>query len=99
MNGSASLLRIRELCVEFPRSGRILHEVSMDAADGEIVGLVGESGAGKTLAALAILGLVPAPGRIDGGKVFIGDRELTNSTNRPCSRCADGSPGSCFRTP
>ena len=77
MNGSASLLRIRELCVEFPRSGRILHKVSLDAADGEIVGLVGESGAGKTLAALAILGLVPAPGRIDGGKVFIGDRELT----------------------
>ena len=35
-------------------------------------GLVGESGAGKTLATLSILGLVPAPGRIAGGKVFAG---------------------------
>ena len=77
MSGSASLLRMRELCVDFPQSGRILHKVSLDAAEGEIVGLVGESGAGKTLAALAILGLIPAPGRIAGGKVFIGDRELT----------------------
>ena len=77
MSASPSLLRIRELCVDFPRSGRILHKVSLDAAEGEIVGLVGESGAGKTLAALAILGLIPEPGRIAGGKVFIGDRELT----------------------
>ena len=77
MIASASLLRIRNLCVDFPRAGRVLHGVSLDAAEGEIVGLVGESGAGKTLAALAILGLVPAPGRIAGGKVFVGDRELT----------------------
>ncbi|MDE0454960.1 MAG: ABC transporter ATP-binding protein [Gammaproteobacteria bacterium] len=77
MSASPSLLRIRGLCVDFPRGGRVLHEVSMDAAEGEIVGLVGESGAGKTLAALAILGLIPQPGRIAGGKVFIRDRELT----------------------
>ncbi len=77
MNASASLLRIRELCVDFPRAGRVLHGVSLDAAEGEVVGLVGESGAGKTLAALAILGLVPTPGRIAGGKVFVRDRELT----------------------
>ena len=77
MNASASLLRIRELCVDFPRGGRVLHDVSLDAAEGEIVGLVGESGAGKTLATLSILGLVPAPGRIAGGKVFVRDQELT----------------------
>ena len=78
MSASASLLRIRELCVDFPRSGRVLHKVSLDAGEGEIVGLVGESGAGKSLAALSILGLVPAPGRIGGGKVFVQDRELTS---------------------
>ena len=77
MSASPSLLRIRKLCVDFPCSGRVLHGVSLDAAEGEIVGLVGESGAGKTLAALAILGLVPAPGRIAGGKVFVRDQELT----------------------
>ncbi len=77
MSTSASLLQIRELCVDFPRGGRVLHDVSLDAAEGEIVGLVGESGAGKTLAALAILGLIPAPGRIGGGQVFVRGRELT----------------------
>ena len=77
MSASPSLLRIRGLCVDFPQSGRILHKVSLDAAEGEIVGLVGESGAGKTLAALAILGLIPEPGRIAGGQVFVRDRELT----------------------
>ena len=77
MSASPSLLRIRGLCVDFPLGGRVLHDVSLDAAEGEIVGLVGESGAGKTLAALAILGLVPAPGRIAAGKVFVRNRELT----------------------
>lgn len=77
MSASPALLRIRGLCVDFPRSGRVLHDVSMDAAEGEIVGLVGESGAGKTLAALSILGLVPAPGRIGAGRIFVDGRELT----------------------
>ncbi len=77
MSASASLLRIRGLCVDFPRGGRILHNVSLDASEGEIVGLVGESGAGKTLATLSILGLVPAPGRIAAGEIFVRDQELT----------------------
>ena len=77
MSAAPALLRIRDLCVDFPRSGRILHKVSLDAAEGEIVGLVGESGAGKTLAALSIVGLVPAPGRISGGRIFVRERELT----------------------
>ena len=77
MTASAALLRIRGLCVDFPRGGRVLHDVSLEAAEGEIVGLVGESGAGKSMAALSILGLVPAPGRIAGGQVFVRDQELT----------------------
>ena len=77
MSASASLLRMRGLCVDFPRGGRVLHDVSLDAAEGEIVGLVGESGAGKTLATLSILGLVPAPGRIADGKIIVRDQEMT----------------------
>ncbi|WP_446830351.1 nickel ABC transporter ATP-binding protein NikE [Candidatus Foliamicus sp.] len=77
MNSADSLLQIRGLCVDFPRGGRVVNEVSLNADEGEIVGLVGESGAGKSLAALAILGLVPAPGRIGGGQVFVRGQELT----------------------
>ncbi|MCY4164720.1 MAG: ABC transporter ATP-binding protein [Gammaproteobacteria bacterium] len=77
MNASTPLLRIRGLCVDFPRSGRVVHEVSLDADEGEIVGLVGESGAGKSLVALSILGLAPAPGRIGSGQVSVQGQDLT----------------------
>jgi oligopeptide/dipeptide ABC transporter ATP-binding protein len=50
--------------------------VSLSVGQGEIVGLVGESGSGKTATALSILRLVPAPGRIVGGEILFGGRDL-----------------------
>ena len=77
MSSAHSLLKIHELCVDFPRGGRVVDNVFLDAAKSEIVGLVGESGAGKSMVALSILGLVPAPGAIRSGRVFLRDKELT----------------------
>ncbi len=75
---SAPLLEVRDLCVEFPtRRGtlRALDGVSFDIAAGEILGLVGESGAGKSLTGAAIIGLLEPPGRICGGQIlFEGQR-------------------------
>ena len=75
---SAPLLEVRDLCVEFPtRRGRLraLDGVSFDIAAGEILGLVGESGAGKSLTGAAIIGLLEPPGRICGGQIlFEGQR-------------------------
>ena len=72
------LLEVRDLCVEFPtRHGtlRALDGVSFDIAAGEILGLVGESGAGKSLTGAAIIGLLEPPGRICGGQIlFEGQR-------------------------
>jgi oligopeptide/dipeptide ABC transporter ATP-binding protein len=59
---------VRDLRVSFHAStgvARAVDGVSFDVGEGEIVGLVGESGCGKSVTALALLGLVPRPGRVD----------------------------------
>lgn len=72
------LLSLRDLVVEFPtRRGvlRAVNGVSLDVAAGEVLGLVGESGAGKSVTGAAIIGLLEPPGRIAGGEVwFKGER-------------------------
>jgi peptide/nickel transport system ATP-binding protein len=73
-----SLLQVQDLVVEFPtRRGtlRALDRISFDIAPGEILGVVGESGAGKSLTGAAIIGLLEPPGRIASGQVLLqGDR-------------------------
>jgi peptide/nickel transport system ATP-binding protein len=71
---SDPLLSVRDLSVAFAtRRGPVLalHGVSFDIAPGEVLGVVGESGAGKSLTGLAIIGLVSPPGRIVGGEILL----------------------------
>jgi peptide/nickel transport system permease protein len=74
------LLRVDDLRVGFP-SGQsdvdVVRGVSFDLRRGTTLGLVGESGSGKTMTALAVLGLVPAPGSVTGGHVYFGGSDLT----------------------
>ena len=68
------LLDVRDLIVEFPtRRGilRALDRISFSIAPGEILGVVGESGAGKSLTGAAIVGLLAPPGRIGGGSIHL----------------------------
>ena len=76
---SGPLLEIRGLRVEFatPRGvARVLVGVDLDVDRGEVVGLVGESGCGKSVTALAVLRLLRAPGRVSGGRVRFQGRDL-----------------------
>src|SRR5215471_4399393 len=82
----AELLAVRELSVDFVTDrgrAQVLDGINIDVAPGEVVGLVGESGCGKTTLARAILGILPAgAARIRGGQVrFRGDDLLTHDTD------------------
>src|SRR5690606_37068020 len=72
--GGVPLLSVRKLRIEFPgRRGTLvaIDDVSFDIARGEILGMVGESGAGKSLTGAAIIGLLEPPGRIAGGEILL----------------------------
>ena len=75
------LLEVRNLRVEFPtRRGTLLalDDISFEIAAGEILGVVGESGAGKSLTGAAIIGLLEPPGRIAGGQILLAGQRIDN---------------------
>jgi peptide/nickel transport system ATP-binding protein len=78
----SALLTIDGLCLEFTRRGvvqnRPLRGIDLDVQPGEIVGIVGETGCGKTLTGLSVLGLAPPSARITGRITFDG-RELVGA--------------------
>ena len=79
----ADLLTVRYLSVSFPgRDGsvRVVEDVSFDVAPGRIVGIVGESGCGKSVTTAAVIGLLPGAGRIDGGSIWFGETDLARAT-------------------
>lgn len=82
---AATILSARDLSVDYVRPRHITHAVrnfEIDIAEGEVVGLVGESGTGKSSAALALMNLVRAPGVIASGSVQFGDHDLVTLDER-----------------
>ena len=80
---SNELLRVEDLRISFPvGTGRlaVVDGVSFSLRPGEMVGIVGESGAGKSMTALAIMNLVRSPGRIDHGRVWFKGEDLLTKT-------------------
>jgi peptide/nickel transport system ATP-binding protein len=76
-----ALLEVKNLKVEFPsRRGTLLalDDISFSISPGEILGVVGESGAGKSLTGAAIIGLLEPPGRICGGQILLEGQRIDN---------------------
>lgn len=76
-----ALLSIHDLVVEFPTRKGVLtavNKISFDIKKGEILGVVGESGAGKSITGAAIVGLIEPPGHIAGGEIYLGKERIDN---------------------
>jgi peptide/nickel transport system ATP-binding protein len=75
------LLEVKNLKVEFPtRHGLLtaIDDVSFSIAPGEVLGVVGESGAGKSITGTAIIGLLEPPGRIASGEILLNGKRIDN---------------------
>ncbi|MEJ6782771.1 ABC transporter ATP-binding protein [Aminobacter sp. Piv2-1] len=96
------VLEVRDLKVEFPgRHGvaTALSNVSLSIRPGEILGVVGESGAGKSMTGLAIQGLLDRPGRIAEGEIWLGDRRIDNLADREMEKIRGREIGAIFQDP
>ncbi len=81
-----SALEIKDLTVSFSSEGRkveVVSGLSLSVPRGKIVGVVGESGCGKTVTALSVMRLIPEPpGRIEGGEIIFDGADILRSSDR-----------------
>jgi len=97
-----ALLSVERLRVEFPtRRGLLVavDDVSFSIAPGEVLGVVGESGAGKSLTGAAIIGLIDPPGRIGAGQVLLDGRRIDNLAAEAMRRVRGREIGAVFQDP
>ena len=102
MSNSQPLLEVRNLRVEFPtRRGTLvaLDDVSFDIHPGEVLGVVGESGAGKSMTGAAIIGLLEPPGRIAGGTISLAGRRIDNLPYKEMRTIRGRQIGAIFQDP
>ncbi|MFC7474759.1 ABC transporter ATP-binding protein [Dankookia sp. GCM10030260] len=100
--GLGAILEVRDLRVEFPtRRGTLtaLDGVSFDIAPGEVLGVVGESGAGKSMTGAAIIGLLEPPGRIAGGQILLNGKRIDNLPYEQMRRIRGREIGAIFQDP
>ncbi len=97
-----SLLQVKNLVVEFPgRRGtlRALDDISFEIAPGEILGVVGESGAGKSLTGAAIIGLLEPPGRVASGQILLEGQRIDNLDHAAMRHIRGRKIGAIFQDP
>jgi peptide/nickel transport system ATP-binding protein len=96
------VLSVRDLRVEFATRRGVLKAidgVSFDVAKGEILGVVGESGAGKSVTGAAAIGLIDPPGRIAGGEIFLSGQRIDNLAPEAMRRVRGKRIGMIFQDP
>ena len=103
MKSSSNLLSVKNLNTAFKVEGKdvtVVNNVSFDLNPGEIVGLVGESGCGKSVSALSIMGLVPdPPGKITGGEILLEGKDLLKLSEPEMEKVRGKEIGMIFQEP
>ncbi len=97
-----AVLSVRNLKVEFPTRRGILTAidgVSFDIEEGEVLGVVGESGAGKSITGTAVIGLLEPPGRIAAGEVHLNGQRIDNLPLEAMRRIRGKKIGMVFQDP
>lgn len=98
----SNLLEIRNLRVDFPtRRGTLVavDDVSFEIKAGEVLGVVGESGAGKSLTGASIIGLLEPPGQISGGEVRLAGKRIDNLAQEQIRQIRGREIGMIFQDP
>ncbi len=96
------VLEVRQLSTSFfTDDGEVkaVRDVSFDLAAGETLGIVGESGCGKSVTALSILGLVPRPGRVVAGEILFKGRDLLSMGREELRQIRGGDIAMIFQDP
>jgi peptide/nickel transport system ATP-binding protein len=96
------ILEVQNLKVQFPTRRGILtavDDISFSIAPGEVLGVVGESGAGKSITGMAVIGLLEPPGRIAAGEVRLEGRRIDNLPHGALRRIRGRRIGVIFQDP
>ncbi|MEK6217021.1 MAG: ABC transporter ATP-binding protein [Boseongicola sp.] len=96
------VISVRNLVVEIPTRHAVLKPVdgvSFDIQTGEILGVVGESGAGKSMTGNAVIGLLDPPARISGGEIYLKGRRIDNLGREAMRRLRGKEIGMVFQDP
>jgi len=99
---TGALLEVRNLRVEFnTRRGTLVavDDLSFEIAPGEVLGVVGESGAGKSITGSAIIGLLEPPGRIAAGEILLEGRRVDNLPADEMRKIRGRKIGAIFQDP
>lgn len=98
----APVLEVKDIHIEFPTRRGVLKAVdgvSFSIAPGEVLGVVGESGAGKSLTGAAIIGLLEPPGRVAGGEILLEGKRIDNLPYEEMRKIRGRQIGAIFQDP
>ncbi len=96
------LLQVKNLRIEFPtRRGLLVavDDISFNINAGEVLGVVGESGAGKSLTGAAVIGLLEPPGRIANGEILLNGKRIDNLPFEELRKIRGREIGAIFQDP
>lgn len=103
MSARKAILQVKGLQTSFFTDDGVIpavDNIDFSVHEGEVLGIVGESGCGKSVTSLSIMGLVPSPpGKITGGEILFGDKDLTKLSDKEMRKVRGNDVAMIFQEP